>query len=73
MEHLIVQALPSDQIAESSRTTSEVLANFLPNKSKRRKSNPSGWSASKIKKAKVEGEQQTLSISFKFLNTIYLK
>ena len=56
MEHLIVQALLSD-MAESSRTTLEVLANFLPNKSKR-KSNPSGWSASKIKKAKDEGEQQ---------------
>ena len=73
MEHLIVQALPSDEIAESSRTTSEVLANFLLNKSKRRKSNFSGWSASKIKKAKVEGGQQTLSISLKFFSRIYLK
>ena len=57
MEHLIVQALPSDKMAESSRRSSEVTANFLPNKSKRKKSNPSGWSASKIRKAKVEGEQ----------------
>ena len=73
MEHLIVQGLPGDEIAESIRTTSEVLANFLPNKSKRKKSNPSGWLAPKIKKAKVEGEQQTLSISLKFLSTIYLK
>ena len=30
MEHLILQALRSDEMAEYSRTTAEVIANFYP-------------------------------------------
>ena len=49
--------VPSNEIAESSRTTSNILAASSPIKVKSRKSNPSGWCSSKIKKAKAEGER----------------
>ena len=54
MEHLIVQALPSDEIAESSRTTSEVLANFLPNNQKEENLIPLGGQHQKLKKQNLK-------------------
>ena len=58
MEHLIVLVpalpVPNNKISGSSRTTSNALATSSPIKAKRRKSNPSGWCASKIKKQKLK-------------------
>ena len=48
--------VPSNEIAGSSRTTSNILAASSP-KVKSRKSNSSEWCASKIKKAKAEDER----------------